>query len=110
MGGVDLNDQLLKYSAFNHRSVKWWKKLLFRALNLAMVNVFICFKEWMSKTNTKHISQTEFRTRCIQQILDSVAGDVTSPVVQRRSVILGEMKRLTEHHFFRKIPTTGQKS
>ena len=110
MGRVDLNDQLLKYSAFNRRSVKWWKKLLFRVLNLAMVNAFICFKEWMSKTNTKHISQTEFRTCCIQQILDSVAGDVTSPVVQRRSVIPGEMKRLTERHFFRKIPTTGQKS
>ena len=75
-----------------------------------MVNAFICFKEWMSKTNTKRISHTEFRTRCIQQILDSVAGDVTSPVVQRRSVIPGEMKRLTERHFFHKIPTTGQKS
>ena len=70
----------------------------------------LCFKEWMSKTNTKRISQTEFRTRCIQQILDSVAGDVTSHVMQRRSVIPGEMKRLTERHFFRKIPTTGQKS
>ena len=41
-----------------------------------MVNAFIRFKEWISKTNTKHISQTEFRSRCIQQILDSVAGDV----------------------------------
>ena len=60
MDGVDLNDQLLKYSAFNRRSVKWWKKLLFCVLNLAMVNAFICFKEWMSKTNTKRISQTEF--------------------------------------------------
>ena len=26
MGGVDLNDQLAKYSAFNRRSCKWWKK------------------------------------------------------------------------------------
>ena len=66
-----------------------------------MVDAFICFKEWMSKTNTKRVSQ---------QILDSVAGDVISPVVQRRSVIPREMKRLTEHHFFRKIPTTGQNS
>ena len=26
MGGVNVNDQLLKYSAFDHRSMKWWKK------------------------------------------------------------------------------------
>ena len=38
MGGVDCNDQLMKYSAFSHRTCKWWKKVLFRLLNLAMVN------------------------------------------------------------------------
>ena len=29
MGGVDRNDQLAKYSAFNHRSCKGWKKVFF---------------------------------------------------------------------------------
>ena len=27
MGGIDLNDQLLKYSAFSLCSLKWWKKV-----------------------------------------------------------------------------------
>ena len=26
MGGVDTNDQLLKYSAYSRRCSKWWKK------------------------------------------------------------------------------------
>ena len=26
MGGVDANDQLLKYSHFSRRTLKWWKK------------------------------------------------------------------------------------
>ena len=43
MGGVDCNDQLLKYSAFSHRTCKWWKKVLFRLQNLAMVNAYIIF-------------------------------------------------------------------
>ena len=45
MGSVDLNDQLAKYSAFNHRSCKWWKKVFFRLLNLAMVNAYVLYRE-----------------------------------------------------------------
>ena len=45
MGGVDNNDQLMQYSAFSRQTLKWWKKVLFRLLNLAMVNSFILYKE-----------------------------------------------------------------
>ena len=31
MGGVDCNDQLLQYSGFNRRSLKWWEKVAFRS-------------------------------------------------------------------------------
>ena len=46
MGGVDANDQLLKYSEFSSKTIKWWKKVAFRLLNLAMVNAYILYKEW----------------------------------------------------------------
>ena len=52
MGGVDCNDQLLKYSAFSRRTLKWWKKVFFRLLNLAMVNAFVLYLEWL-KINSK---------------------------------------------------------
>ena len=26
-GGVDINDQLLQYSAYSLRTLKWWKKV-----------------------------------------------------------------------------------
>ena len=71
MGGVDRNDQLLKYSAFNKRSAKWWKKLLFRLLNVCMVNAY-CYKEWLSQRSTRRINQTDFRTQCINQMVNSV--------------------------------------
>ena len=38
MGGVDANDQLLKYSHFSKQRIKWWKKAFFRMLNICMVN------------------------------------------------------------------------
>ena len=44
MGGVDANDQLLKYSHFSKRTIRWWKKVFFRMLNLCMVNVFILWR------------------------------------------------------------------
>ena len=38
MGGIDANDQLLKYSHFSKQTIKWWKKVFFRMLNICMVN------------------------------------------------------------------------
>ena len=47
--GVDANDQLLKYSQFSKRTVKWWK-VFFRILNVCMV----LFKEY-KKSKGEHI-------------------------------------------------------
>ena len=49
MGCVNCNDQLLKYSAFNRRTLKWWKKVFFRLLNVAMVNAYVLHCEWSKK-------------------------------------------------------------
>ena len=40
MGGVDANDQLLKYLLFSRRTLKWWKKVFFSLLNICMVNLY----------------------------------------------------------------------
>ena len=53
MGGVDCNDQLLKYSVFNRRTLKWWKKVFFRLLNVAMVNSYMLHCEWSKKKKEK---------------------------------------------------------
>ena len=49
MGGVDCKDQLLKYSTFNRRTLKLWKKVFFRLLNVAMVNAYVLHCEWSKK-------------------------------------------------------------
>ena len=46
MGGVDCNVQLMQDSAFSRQTVKWWKKVFCRLLNLAMANSFILYREW----------------------------------------------------------------
>ena len=38
MSGVDQSDQLLEYYCFNRKTVKWWRKVFFHLVNLAVVN------------------------------------------------------------------------
>ena len=61
MGGVDRNDQLVKYYTYSHRLVlckfvtnivtcvhrskKWWRRLFFHMLELALVNACILYNE-----------------------------------------------------------------
>jgi len=58
MGVVDCNDQLLKYSAICRRTVKWWKKVFSRLLNLSVVNSYILYREWMQTKGTNTLKLT----------------------------------------------------
>ena len=103
MGRVDCNDQLIKYSAFSHRTCKWWKKVLFRLLNLAVVNSYITYSERVALKGKKKLSQTNFRTEVLKQMIKSATLDLTRPTPGRPSTSGLELQRLTSHHFPRKI-------
>lgn len=49
MGGVDKHDQLRKYYGRDRRSNKWWHRLFFGLLDMAMINAFILFNETQYK-------------------------------------------------------------
>ena len=40
MGGVDKHDMLRQLYEINRKSMKWWHRLLFSSLDMAVVNVF----------------------------------------------------------------------
>ena len=44
MGRVDKADQYSMYYSFGRRSVKWWRKLMFLLMEVALVNSFILYK------------------------------------------------------------------
>lgn len=62
MNGVDLSDQLSVYYCFNRKSVKWWRKVFFWAMEIAIVNSFVLYKTTSPKT-----TQLSYR----RSILDS---------------------------------------
>ena len=62
MGGVDANDQLLKYSHFSKQTIKWWQKFFFRMFNICIVNPFIFWKEHLKKKGEAYKNtQTNFK-------------------------------------------------
>ena len=81
MGGVDVNDQLLKYCAFDYHSMKWWKKVAFRLINIPMVNAFILYKEWFTVRYPKCKPQpASFRLAVIKQLLAGTSDSKTRHV------------------------------
>ncbi|XP_021342234.1 piggyBac transposable element-derived protein 4-like [Mizuhopecten yessoensis] len=57
MGGVDLADQLGKYYTITRRTLKWWLKLFFHMMNLAITNAYILHK----KNSRAPLSHYKFR-------------------------------------------------
>ena len=107
MGGVDCNDQLLEYSGFNHRSLKWWGNVSFWLLNLAMCNAYILYKEgfcviYPDKPKPKH---SEFRLNVIKKMLNKAE----CVDVRYRSPKVTIHTRLKDRHFPEIIPTPGGK-
>ena len=41
MGGVDKHDMLRQLYEINRKSMKWWHRLLFGSLNMAVVNTYV---------------------------------------------------------------------
>ena len=104
MGGVDANDQLLKYSHFSKRTIKWWKKVFFRLLNICMVNAYELYIEHRKKHGLPiKFSHTDFRLNVIRQIVnESASHDKIRNNLN--NVSPDDFERLTGKHFISKIP------
>ena len=72
MGGVDQFDQLRGCYAIGRRSVKWWHRIFFYLIDLAVVNSFILWR--LSKNSDQTYDQLSFRLRLARQLI----GDFSS--------------------------------
>jgi hypothetical protein len=65
MNNVDVFDQLKAAYGINRKARKWWHRLFFHFLDMAIVNAFILFKELAKEK----ISMKDFRRRIVDGLL-----------------------------------------
>ena len=67
MGAVDRCDQMVAYSCFRRRTMKWWKKVFFHLFSLTILNAYILYKE---RTRSLVLHRT-FRRELVKELIRS---------------------------------------
>ncbi len=113
MGGVDLTDQQLSYySLTQRRTIKWWKKVFWRLIDIAIINSWLVFR--VNNPESKIQSQRDFRLELVRQLVQPLLNLKASPdcpsILQShkgRKVVSSD-KRLLGKHFPRKADQRGR--
>jgi len=101
MGGVDLLDQHLSYySLTTRRTLKWWKKIFWRFVDISIVNSWIIFRQNNPDTSIK--SHKEFRLKLAEELVQPLLDRQANPVASTAE------KRLVGKHFAYKNPKRGR--
>ena len=69
MAGIDKLDQLTTYYSFLHKSVNWWRKVFFWCMEVAVVNVYIIYK---NRNPHSHLTHLAFRRLLIKALSDPI--------------------------------------
>ena len=108
MGGVDQLDQVISNYDMQRKSMKWWKKVLIRMVELCIVNAFVLFQHknrHLKKQNSVHKAFREtLPIQLVQSFLDKNADSYKSPLAHYKS----DDKRLVGKHFPTKHEERGR--
>ena len=88
MGGVDKSNQLLSYYRFNRKTNKWWKKLFFHLLSLAVVNAQKMFNLYKTKQGERPFSFLTFTESLLDDLLRCTQPPRVSKPIMRSSTRL----------------------
>ena len=102
MGAVDHVDIQMSFSECLRKPVKWYKKLFFHLLDMAVYNSFVIYK--LQNSTSYHLS--DFRLEIIRGVLTKY-GPQRSTAIGRPSTRDYPL-RLSARHFPSLIPQTSQ--
>ena len=69
--GCDKSNQMCSYYSFIHKTVKYWKNVFIRLLEITIVNSYVIHKKYSTKTKT----HKEFRLQLVDELLKSIQGN-----------------------------------
>lgn len=111
MGGVDLTDQHISYySLTQRRTIKWWKKVFWRMVDISILNSWIIFR---SNFPDKITSHRLFRIQLVHELVQPLLSLKASPDCPATLSYKGRRptnteKRLLGKHFPYKSSRRGQ--
>ncbi|XP_033729277.1 piggyBac transposable element-derived protein 4-like [Pecten maximus] len=104
MGAVDRCDQMVTYGSFQRKTLKWWKKVFFHTLGLAVLNAYHIYKH----REDHPVPHRLFRRQLVAQLVED--SGVTGPEASgRRRAAPEVLQRLSARHFPCHLPPTGKK-
>ena len=113
MGGVDLMDQHLSYySLTTRRTLKWWKKVFWRLVDISIVNAWIIFHHNNADSDVK--SHREFRLKLVEELVQPLLDLQASTNCPKHLVgtkgrqPVSDDKRLMGKHFAYKSSKRGR--
>ena len=77
MLGVELV-QMLSYYCFLHKTIKWWRKVVFWILEVATVNAYILHKMQAEKQEERPNTHLNFRRQLILSLSEPIRSSVNS--------------------------------
>ncbi|XP_064641920.1 piggyBac transposable element-derived protein 4-like [Lineus longissimus] len=99
MSGVDLSDQMMQYYAFKRKTLKWWKKLFFHMIYLALVNARCIYNKLLAAKGDGKVALKPFLEDVCEQLVESAGVDRDDDDIDD-----GDAARLVARHFPSQIP------
>ncbi|KAJ2937132.1 hypothetical protein O0L34_g19441 [Tuta absoluta] len=97
MSGVDRVDQMISYYSSPRKTIKWYKKVFFHLLDIAVWNSFYIFRRYC-KNNDKSYEYLMFREELIRNLIK--IGPEVNPIslirTSKYSNRMGSMERIRE--------------
>ena len=102
MGGVDLTDQHISYYSMSGRkTLKWWKKVLWRLLDIAIINSWIIIRTNFpdSSISSQKLFRLKLVEEMVQPLLDTCASSTCPTYLRGKGRPPTQENRLIGKHF-----------
>jgi len=104
MYGVDLGDQLLVNCTPLRKTMKWWRKLTFHFVNMALVNSWVLYKKYQHHAenpdaNAPKITHTQFTVEIVDALVKEARDDMSVTPIPKTPFKVDDKERQEGFHF-----------
>ena len=82
MNGVDKSDQYLNYYSMGRTSIKWWKRVFFRLLELSAVNAMVKYFHKNLNMASKRQAHKYFREVLAHELVQELLDVKENPIMK----------------------------